>query len=168
MPTSRPIAHLVPLKPSAHPPHTIPIVLTLSGCMPTSGRTCSPGIRLSASTSISRLSSVPGASCALFTVSGGGRGGRIDSPPPPMRWPTLHRHCRGLALAWKSTSRRADLCPLLSSAGPHTHTLFVGFNGTAGVWRLEAIDQAGGWHADTTVEDMDLSARAYAKGWTFK
>jgi cellulose synthase/poly-beta-1,6-N-acetylglucosamine synthase-like glycosyltransferase len=33
------------------------------------------------------------------------------------------------------------------------------FNGTAGIWRAEAINHAGGWHADTLTEDLDLSYR---------
>lgn len=39
------------------------------------------------------------------------------------------------------------------------------FNGTAGVWRKETIDSAGGWEADTLTEDLDLSYRAQIKGW---
>jgi len=39
------------------------------------------------------------------------------------------------------------------------------FNGTAGVWRRESIDSAGGWEADTLTEDLDLSYRAQLKGW---
>jgi cellulose synthase/poly-beta-1,6-N-acetylglucosamine synthase-like glycosyltransferase len=39
------------------------------------------------------------------------------------------------------------------------------FNGTAGVWRREAIDSAGGWKDDTLTEDLDLSIRAQLKGW---
>lgn len=39
------------------------------------------------------------------------------------------------------------------------------FNGTAGVWRKETIDDAGGWEADTLTEDLDLSYRAQIKGW---
>ncbi|KAF3613134.1 Glucomannan 4-beta-mannosyltransferase 2 [Capsicum annuum] len=39
--------------------------------------------------------------------------------------------------------------------------------GTAGVWRLKAIDEAGGWKDRTTVEDMDLAVRASLKGWKF-
>jgi beta-mannan synthase len=45
--------------------------------------------------------------------------------------------------------------------------LFFNFNGTAGVWRLDAIVDSGGWHTDTLVEDMDLSLRAWARGWEF-
>jgi cellulose synthase/poly-beta-1,6-N-acetylglucosamine synthase-like glycosyltransferase len=39
------------------------------------------------------------------------------------------------------------------------------FNGTAGIWRREAMDDAGGWTADTLTEDLDLSYRAYLRGW---
>jgi len=39
------------------------------------------------------------------------------------------------------------------------------FNGTAGVWRRETIETAGGWEADTLTEDLDLSYRAQLIGW---
>jgi cellulose synthase/poly-beta-1,6-N-acetylglucosamine synthase-like glycosyltransferase len=42
------------------------------------------------------------------------------------------------------------------------------FNGTAGVWRRETIDDAGGWEADTLTEDFDLSIRAQLKGWKIR
>ncbi len=42
---------------------------------------------------------------------------------------------------------------------------FLNFNGTAGVWKHEAIEDAGGWEADTLTEDLDLSYRAQLKGW---
>lgn len=41
------------------------------------------------------------------------------------------------------------------------------FTGTAGVWRVSAINQSGGWKDRTTVEDMDLAVRASLKGWEF-
>ncbi len=41
----------------------------------------------------------------------------------------------------------------------------MNFNGTAGVWRRRAIETAGGWHADTLIEDVDLSFRAQLAGW---
>ncbi|MCB9761958.1 MAG: glycosyltransferase [Alphaproteobacteria bacterium] len=41
------------------------------------------------------------------------------------------------------------------------------FNGTAGIWRREAIEDAGGWHHDTLTEDLDLSYRAQLAGWRF-
>ena len=40
------------------------------------------------------------------------------------------------------------------------------FNGTCGVWRRRALEAAGGWQADTIVEDVDLSLRAYLEGWS--
>ncbi|HVW22548.1 MAG TPA: glycosyltransferase [Opitutaceae bacterium] len=43
--------------------------------------------------------------------------------------------------------------------------LLMNFNGTAGVWRRSAIDDAGGWSADTLTEDLDLSYRVQLRGW---
>ena len=45
--------------------------------------------------------------------------------------------------------------------------VFFNFNGTAGMWRRAAIDEAGGWEHDTLTEDTDLSYRAQLKGWKF-
>ncbi|NLG72987.1 MAG: glycosyltransferase [Chloroflexi bacterium] len=39
------------------------------------------------------------------------------------------------------------------------------FNGTAGIWRRQAMIDAGGWKAETLTEDLDLSYRAFFKGW---
>ncbi len=39
------------------------------------------------------------------------------------------------------------------------------FNGTAGVWRKDAILEAGGWKSDTLTEDLDLSYRCFLRGW---
>jgi cellulose synthase/poly-beta-1,6-N-acetylglucosamine synthase-like glycosyltransferase len=44
---------------------------------------------------------------------------------------------------------------------------FFNFNGTAGVWRRKAIEEAGGWEHDTLTEDTDLSYRAQLQGWKF-
>ena len=44
---------------------------------------------------------------------------------------------------------------------------FFNFNGTAGLFRRECIDDAGGWQHDTLTEDMDLSYRAQLRGWRF-
>ena len=49
------------------------------------------------------------------------------------------------------------------NAGNH----FINFNGTAGIWRKTAINEAGGWQSDTLTEDLDLSYRAQLKGWKF-
>ncbi|VAH55253.1 unnamed protein product [Triticum turgidum subsp. durum] len=39
--------------------------------------------------------------------------------------------------------------------------------GTAGVWRISAINDAGGWKERTTVEDMDLAVRTALLGLKF-
>jgi cellulose synthase/poly-beta-1,6-N-acetylglucosamine synthase-like glycosyltransferase len=41
----------------------------------------------------------------------------------------------------------------------------ISFNGTAGVWSRQAIDNGGGWTGDTLTEDLDLSMRCALKGW---
>ncbi|TAJ33974.1 MAG: glycosyltransferase [Reyranella sp.] len=40
------------------------------------------------------------------------------------------------------------------------------FNGTGGIWRRAAVEQAGGWSHDTLSEDLDLVLRTYLEGWT--
>ncbi len=44
--------------------------------------------------------------------------------------------------------------------------LLMNFNGTAGVWRRDCIESAGGWQGDTISEDFDLSYRAQLVGWS--
>ena len=43
----------------------------------------------------------------------------------------------------------------------------MSMNGTGGVWRVSAIEDAGGWSSSTLTEDLDLSYRAYMRGWRF-
>jgi cellulose synthase/poly-beta-1,6-N-acetylglucosamine synthase-like glycosyltransferase len=45
--------------------------------------------------------------------------------------------------------------------------LFFNFNGTAGILRRKAIEDAGGWQHDTLTEDSDLSYRAQLAGYRF-
>jgi cellulose synthase/poly-beta-1,6-N-acetylglucosamine synthase-like glycosyltransferase len=56
---------------------------------------------------------------------------------------------------------------VLEHGGRHRSGRFFNFNGTAGVWRRVAIDDAGGWQHDTLTEDLDLSYRAQLRGWRF-
>jgi cellulose synthase/poly-beta-1,6-N-acetylglucosamine synthase-like glycosyltransferase len=56
---------------------------------------------------------------------------------------------------------------VLEHSGRARSGVFFNFNGTAGVWRRKAIDEAGGWQHDTLTEDTDLSYRAQLKGWRF-
>jgi cellulose synthase/poly-beta-1,6-N-acetylglucosamine synthase-like glycosyltransferase len=56
---------------------------------------------------------------------------------------------------------------ILEHGGRNRGGRFFNFNGTAGVWRRAAIDDAGGWQHDTLTEDLDLSYRAQLRGWRF-
>lgn len=56
---------------------------------------------------------------------------------------------------------------VLEHGGRNRSGCFFNFNGTAGIWRREAIESAGGWQHDTLTEDMDLSYRAQLRGWRF-
>jgi len=79
---------------------------------------------------------------------------------------------------WEHLNEDFSLLTQLQAIGLNAHfameqgvrygaDLFANFNGTAGVWRRVAIEEAGGWHADTLTEDLDLSYRAQLQGWKF-
>ena len=51
--------------------------------------------------------------------------------------------------------------------GRYRGGLFFNFNGTAGMWRRECLEDAGGWQSDTLTEDLDISYRAQMRGWRF-
>ncbi len=81
------------------------------------------------------------------------------------RWTHLNRHYSFL------TEVEAILLDghfVLEHGGRSRAGVFFNFNGTAGMWRREAISQAGGWQHDTLTEDTDLSYRAQMIGWRFK
>ncbi|MFQ5962754.1 MAG: glycosyltransferase [Candidatus Scalinduaceae bacterium] len=80
---------------------------------------------------------------------------------------------------WGHINRNYSLLTIAQSIGMDGHFiieqgartwngLYMNFNGTAGIWRKEAIVDAGGWHYDTLTEDLDLSYRAQLKGWNTK
>ena len=80
------------------------------------------------------------------------------------RWTHINRHYSFL------TEVEAILLDghfVLEHSGRARSNVFFNFNGTAGVWRREAIEDAGGWQHDTLTEDTDLSYRAQLKGWKF-
>ncbi|MEX2143802.1 MAG: cellulose synthase family protein, partial [Anaerolineales bacterium] len=77
---------------------------------------------------------------------------------------------------WGYVNRDFSLLTLIQSLAIDAHFmveqlarsrsgLWFNFNGTAGIWRGAAIQEAGGWKADTLTEDLDLSYRAFLKGW---
>lgn len=49
--------------------------------------------------------------------------------------------------------------------GRYLGNFFTQFNGTAGIWRKNAILDSGGWQKDTLTEDLDLSIRTQLNGW---
>jgi cellulose synthase/poly-beta-1,6-N-acetylglucosamine synthase-like glycosyltransferase len=57
---------------------------------------------------------------------------------------------------------------VMEHGGRSRSGVFFNFNGTAGMWNRQAIDDAGGWQHDTLTEDTDLSYRAQMRGWRFK
>lgn len=54
---------------------------------------------------------------------------------------------------------------LIEQKAKSNSRLFMNFNGTAGIWRRSCIEDSGGWHTATLVEDLDLSYRAQMKDW---
>ena len=54
---------------------------------------------------------------------------------------------------------------IIEQAARHASGLFFNFNGTAGIWRRAALEDAGGWTDDTVTEDLDISYRAQLRGW---
>lgn len=52
--------------------------------------------------------------------------------------------------------------------GRHSGGMFMNFNGTAGVWRKQCIEEAGGWKDLSLTEDLELSYRAQFEGWAFR
>ena len=80
---------------------------------------------------------------------------------------------------WSHLNAESSLLTKIQAIGLDTHFAieqrvreltgcFITFNGTAGIWRRECIEEAGGWQGDTIAEDLDLSYRAQLKGWRFR
>lgn len=78
------------------------------------------------------------------------------------RWAHLNRDT---SLLTRAQSIGIDGHFAIDQTARSTNHLFLNFNGTAGIWRRTAIDDAGGWTSDTLTEDLDLSYRAQFKGW---
>jgi cellulose synthase/poly-beta-1,6-N-acetylglucosamine synthase-like glycosyltransferase len=77
---------------------------------------------------------------------------------------------------WEHLNREDSLLTRLQALAIDAHFMveqsarslggfWFNFNGTAGVWRKEAIYASGGWRADTLTEDLDLSYRCFLHGW---
>jgi cellulose synthase/poly-beta-1,6-N-acetylglucosamine synthase-like glycosyltransferase len=93
--------------------------------------------------------------------------GHFDDPKVGMvqaRWGHINQD---YSLLTKIQSILLDAHFVLEHGGRNRAGCFFNFNGTAGVWRREAIEEAGGWQHDTLTEDLDLSYRAQLAGWRF-
>jgi cellulose synthase/poly-beta-1,6-N-acetylglucosamine synthase-like glycosyltransferase len=80
------------------------------------------------------------------------------------RWTWINRHYSSLS---EVEAILLDGHFVIEHGGRNFSGRFFNFNGTAGMWRRAAIDDAGGWQHDTLTEDTDLSYRAQLKGWKF-
>lgn len=81
------------------------------------------------------------------------------------RWAHLNRH---YSLLTEVEAILLDGHFILEHGARSRSGVFFNFNGTAGMWRRKAIEDAGGWEHDTLTEDTDLSYRAQLKGWKFR
>ncbi len=81
------------------------------------------------------------------------------------RWGHINRD---YSLLTKLQAFGLDAHFTIEQVGRKCNGSFINFNGTAGVWRKECIEDAGGWQSDTLTEDLDLSYRAQLKGWQFE
>jgi cellulose synthase/poly-beta-1,6-N-acetylglucosamine synthase-like glycosyltransferase len=80
------------------------------------------------------------------------------------RWEFANRHA---SLLTRFQAVFLDAHFVVEQAARHGAGLFFNFNGTAGIWRRAALEDAGGWSDDTVTEDLDLSYRAQLRGWRF-
>ncbi len=101
-------------------------------------------------------------------------------PPPDFLKRTLphfqNPHIAFIQTRWGHLNREYSFLTFLQSLAIDAHFMveqfaryqgrfWFNFNGTAGVWRRAALEDAGGWTADTLTEDLDLSYRAFLRGW---
>ena len=80
------------------------------------------------------------------------------------RWDHLNRD---LSLLTRSQAIFLDGHFVIEHAARNRSGRWINFNGTAGIWRRQAILDAGNWQHDTLTEDVDLSYRAQLAGWRF-
>lgn len=78
------------------------------------------------------------------------------------RWGYINH---GKSLLTRAISLGIDGHFVIEQAARAWNGLFLNFNGTAGLFRRQAIIDAGNWHSDTLTEDMDLSYRIQLAGY---
>lgn len=90
--------------------------------------------------------------------------GRHDLGLVQTRWGHLNANYSALT---RAQALALDGHFVVEQTGRSRNNLYMNFNGAAGVWRRECIEQSGGWQSDTLSEDLDLSYRAQLRGWKF-
>jgi cellulose synthase/poly-beta-1,6-N-acetylglucosamine synthase-like glycosyltransferase len=81
------------------------------------------------------------------------------------KWDHINKN---FSLLTKIQAFALDIHFTLEQVGRNFNNYFLNFNGTAGIWRKEAILNSGNWNGDTLTEDLDLSYRAQLTGWRIK
>lgn len=80
------------------------------------------------------------------------------------RWGHLNREA---SLLTRVQALMLDGHHLVENRARYASGWLFNFSGTGGMWRKQAIHDAGGWQHDTLTEDLDLSYRAQLFGWKF-
>ncbi len=81
------------------------------------------------------------------------------------RWSHLNRNASALT---RAEAVLLDGHFIIEHAARHQSGCWFNFNGTAGLWRREALESPGiQWEGDTLTEDLDISYRAQLAGWKF-
>ena len=91
----------------------------------------------------------------------------LDDPRVGMvqaRWGHLNR---SFSMLTRTQALMLDGHHLVENRARSAAGWLFNFSGTGGVWRKQAIADAGGWQHDTLTEDLDLSYRAQLAGWRF-
>lgn len=93
-----------------------------------------------------------------------GEGAALGADLAQARWGHINRDA-----SWLTRAQAAllDAHFAVEQQGRAVRGRFFGFNGTAGIWRKAAIENAGGWDGQTLTEDLDLSLRVWLKGARF-
>ncbi len=78
------------------------------------------------------------------------------------RWDHINR---GYSKYTEAFSLAIDGYHIVEQSARSASGLLLNFNGSAGLLRVEAIRDVGGWSWDTLSEDMDMSYQMQLKGW---
>lgn len=78
------------------------------------------------------------------------------------RWTHTNRNYN---LLTEAIATGIDVHFVIEQAGRYAAGCLQNFNGSGGILRVNALLQAGGWHADTLAEDLDASYRIQMQGY---